>query len=55
MSDKLNPRLREEFESLPIALKNRILEITTQRIETSEQLRQLAELAKTQGRHIEFF
>ncbi len=50
MSDKLNPRLREEFESLPIAIKNRILEIANQRIETSEELRRLAERAEKQGR-----
>lgn len=50
MSDKLNPRLREDFESLPIEIKNRILESITQRIETSEQLRLLAERAEQLGR-----
>lgn len=49
MQNKLNPELREYFESLPIRVKNEILSLNC-RIETLEELKLAAELIEQQDR-----
>lgn len=44
---KISPHLREQFENLPIELKNRLLE-TNVIIDTEEELRQCLEMLEKQ-------
>lgn len=47
MPNKLNPKLHEYFENLPIRIKNEILELNC-RIETLEELKLAVELIEQQ-------
>ena len=49
MPNKLNPKLHEYFENLPIRIKNEILELNC-RIETLEELKLAVELIEQQDR-----
>ena len=47
--ERINPELRYEFESLPIALKNQILESNVQ-ISTRDELYRMVELLECENR-----